>query len=159
MTAVREHDHGDGPDAEGTPLTGEQRTTWDAVVDGGWKLFATVNHYLADAGFTSTPDLRVMEALGRESQMRISDIAAATHIQMSTVSRQISRLIEQGMVERVTEIDEDDARHRWVRPTAEGSDYLDGLVRCRDAALREHVLSVLDEEEFRRLGEIFRKLA
>ena len=87
------------------------------------------------------------------------DIAAATHIQMSTVSRQISRLLDQGLVERVDDVQGDDARHRWVRPTAAGSAYLRELVELRDSLVRENVVDVLGEEDFLELGRLFKKLA
>ncbi len=90
--------------------------------------------------------------------MRISDIASSTHIQMSTVSRQIGRLVDQGLVERIDEVDGDDARHRWVRATATGRERLRRLVACRDAAVYEHVVSVLGEEDFLVLGSLFQRL-
>ncbi len=140
-------------------LNMNERSAWESVVYGGWQLMARVNQGLVDAGFSSTPDLRVLEALGRVSRMRISDIAAATHIQMSTVSRQISRLLDQGLVERVDDVQGDDARHRWVRPTAAGSAYLRELVEMRDSLVRENVVDVLGEEDFLELGRLFKKLA
>ncbi len=157
MTAAADYDEDDEA-LGGVGLTGAQRRAWESVVDGGWRILTLVNQTTADLGYPSTPDLRVLDALGREPRMRISDIAAATHIQMSTVSRQISRLIEQEMVERVAEVDSDDARHRWVRPTEAGREYLDGLLRCRDQAVRKHVLDVLGEDGFLELGVLFAKL-
>ncbi|MFT3898713.1 MAG: MarR family winged helix-turn-helix transcriptional regulator [Gordonia sp. (in: high G+C Gram-positive bacteria)] len=157
MTAVGNPEH-DNRGVEGQ-LTPEERRVWESVTSGGWKLLEQVNQGLSDAGFSSSPDLRVLETLGREPRMRISDVAAATHIQMSTISRQISRLIDQGLVERVDDVEGDDARHRWVRPTAAGREHLRELVACRDAMVRQHVIDVLGEDDFRALGEIYGKLA
>jgi len=140
-------------------LTDAEHRAWRSVVQGGWRLFAQINQGLADAGFSSTPDLRVMEVLGRAERMRISDIAAATHIQMSTISRQIARLVDQGLVERVDEVKGDDARHRWVRPTKAGREYLQGLVEARDDQVHKHVVEVLGDEDFQTLGRLFGKLA
>ncbi|GAB09807.1 MarR family transcriptional regulator [Gordonia araii NBRC 100433] len=158
MTALRDFDDEQQAADERAALTPAQRCAWESVVHGGWKLLATVNQRLADAGFSSTPDLRVLEALGREPRMRISDIAAATHIQMSTVSRQVSRLIDAGLVERVEEVKGDDARHRWVRPSAAGLEHLRELIACRDALVVEHVVNVLGEDDFLELGRLFGKL-
>ena len=64
---------------------------------------ARVNQGLVDAG-SPYAGSSCWRRSGRVSRMRISDIAAATHIQMSTVSRQISRLLDQGLVERVDDV-------------------------------------------------------
>ncbi|MFT4200443.1 MarR family winged helix-turn-helix transcriptional regulator [Gordonia sp. (in: high G+C Gram-positive bacteria)] len=156
MTTASDYDNGTAQD--GRTLTPQQRRAWEAVVNGGWKLLAQVNQGLSDGGFSSSPDLRVLETLGREERMRISDVARATHIQMSTMSRQITRLIDEGWVERVEDLKRDDARHRWVRPTEAGRAYLAKLVAYRDEMVRRHVVDVLGEEDFQTLGEIYGKL-
>lgn len=164
MTRVQDFYDEQSDDAPGAgvafgALTPEQRRSWRAVLDGGWKVLAMINQGLSDAGFSAPSDLRVLEVLGRERRLRISDIASATHIQMSTVSRQIGRLVEQGWVERVDEVRGDDARHRWVRLTAAGREHLTQIVECRDAQVREHVVAVLGEDDFCTFGTLFQRLA
>lgn len=155
MTALRDFDEQEAADSA---LSRVQQSAWESVVQGGWKLFAMVNQGLDDAGFAST-DLRVMQVLGRAPRMRISDIAAATHMQMSTVSRQIGRFVDQGLVERVDDVAGDDARHRWVRPTACGYDYLRRLVEKRDEIVHQRVVTVLGEADFLALGRMFQQVS
>jgi DNA-binding MarR family transcriptional regulator len=69
---------------------------------------------------------------------RLSDLAAALGIDVSTASRHVKRLVDAGYVEVTT--DPDDARARRYRPSAAGTD---ALCRVRDAR-RAHLARVLD---------------
>jgi hypothetical protein len=105
MTRVQDFYDEQSDDAPGAgvafgALTPEQRRSWRAVLDGGWKVLAMINQGLSDAGFSAPSDLRVLEVLGRERRLRISDIASATHIQMSTVSRQMRATVGFGSPRR-----------------------------------------------------------
>lgn len=129
---------------------------WDRMVSGGWHLFAAINQGLADAGMPQTHDWRVLEALSKHERLRISDLASITQITLSTVSRQITRLIDAGRVER---LDVDcDARHRWVRVTNEGTCYLGRVAQERDRLARRYLIDVLTPEEFEALGVSFDKV-
>jgi DNA-binding MarR family transcriptional regulator len=80
---------------------------------------------------------------------RLSELAAALGIDVSTTSRHVKRLVEAGYVEVST--DPDDARARRYRPSRAGTD---ALCRVRDAR-RAHLARVLggwDEEEVSRLA-------
>ncbi|NMO01765.1 MarR family transcriptional regulator [Gordonia sp. TBRC 11910] len=148
----------DGTSSTGSSniLSGSQRSSWDNIVAGGWHLYAAINQGLSDAGIPQTQDWRVLEALSRHERLRISDLASITQISLSTVSRQITRLVEAGRVER---IDVDcDARQRWVRVTAEGSCYLSRVAKERDQMVKRHLIDVLTPEEFAALGAIFGKV-
>jgi DNA-binding MarR family transcriptional regulator len=81
---------------------------------------------------------------------RLSDLAAALGIDVSTASRHVKRLVDAGYVEVST--DPDDARARRYRPSAAGTD---ALCRVRDAR-RSHLARVLDgwdEDDVTRLAE------
>ncbi|GAB20215.1 putative MarR family transcriptional regulator [Gordonia effusa NBRC 100432] len=132
-------------------FTESERQSWDDFVSGGWHLFAAINQGLADAGLPQTPDWRVLEALSRHDQMRISDLASATQISLSTVSRQITRLVETGRVERVVG-EACDARQRWVRVSDEGKRFLVEASELRDKLVRKFVVDVVTPEEFAILG-------
>jgi DNA-binding MarR family transcriptional regulator len=70
---------------------------------------------------------------------RLSDLAAALGIDVSTASRHVKGLVDAGYIE-VTP-DPDDARARRYRPSAAGTD---ALCRVRDAR-RAHLARVLDD--------------
>jgi DNA-binding MarR family transcriptional regulator len=70
---------------------------------------------------------------------RLSDLAAALGLEVSTTSRHVKRLVAEGYVEATA--DPDDARARRYRVTAEGSRV---LARVR-AARRAHLAELLTD--------------
>ncbi|MFW0797044.1 MarR family transcriptional regulator [Gordonia sp. CPCC 205515] len=137
------------------PLTAAQRQVWSVFVDGGWALLATVNAELSNRGLAQT-DLRVLEALAGVSQRGISELAGDVHMTISTVSRQIARLIESGAVERVPS--DADGRHRLVRVTDAGYELLHAHVAVRDEMIRKLVVDVLTDDEYATIGVAFGKI-
>lgn len=156
--ATKLHTLVDGNTATGSSsvLSAGQRESWESIVAGGWHLFAAINQGLSDAGLAQTADWRVLEELARHERLRISDLAANTQISLSTVSRQITRLVEAGRVERLDL--ECDARQRWVRVTADGTCYLSRVARVRDEMVHKHLIDSLTEEEYAALGDAFAKV-
>jgi DNA-binding MarR family transcriptional regulator len=73
---------------------------------------------------------------------RLSDIAAALGVEVSTASRHLKRLVDDGYVEVAT--DPDDARARRYTPTDAGKDALARVSRAR----RRHLGRVLDDWSF-----------
>ncbi|AZG46774.1 MarR family winged helix-turn-helix transcriptional regulator [Gordonia insulae] len=146
---------GVGPRESDRPLTPTEREVWRSFTHGGWGLLAEINAAMSAHGM-SQADLRVLEALGRRSELGISELAATVHMTVSTVSRQIARLIDDGIVERVER--GTDGRHRFVRITDGGRDVLDDHVRVRDALIRRLVIEQVTTDEFETLGEVFRKI-
>ena len=98
-------------------LTPEQTALWHSFVDGGWALMAQVNSVFSAHGWTTT-DLRILEVLASRQQFGISELATTVHMGVSTVSRQIGRMIDTGDVVRVRS--DLDGRHRLVRITDDG---------------------------------------
>ncbi|MFW0789693.1 MarR family winged helix-turn-helix transcriptional regulator [Gordonia sp. CPCC 205333] len=145
-----------GPSGGSHSFSEAERRSWDDFVSGGWHLFAAINQGLAEAGLPQTPDWRVLEALSKHDRLRISDLASITQISLSTVSRQITRLVEAGRVERVDGAD--DGRQRWVRVTTEGRCYLVRAALVRDKLVRQYVIDVLTPEEFEKLGAALAKV-
>jgi DNA-binding MarR family transcriptional regulator len=81
---------------------------------------------------------------------RLSELASALGIDVSTASRHVKRLVESGYVEVST--DPVDARARRYRPSPTGTD---ALCRVRDAR-RAHLARVLggwDEDDVSRLAD------
>ena len=86
------------PHTPGTPeLTTDQVELWQSFVDGGWALMAQVNSTFGANGWTTT-DLRILEVLASRQQFGISELATTVHMGVSTMSRQIGRLIDTGDV-------------------------------------------------------------
>lgn len=108
------------------------------------------------AGFSAT-DMRLLEIMGARESAGISEVAATMHAGLSTVSRIVSRFVDDGILERVPS--RADARHRLVRITAVGRVELDRQIGVRDALIRKHVLDVLDPEQYQMLGDIFDRIS
>ncbi|GAB3587282.1 MarR family winged helix-turn-helix transcriptional regulator [Calidifontibacter terrae] len=81
--------------------------------------------------FSPTLDHAVYPALItlKEGPQRVSTIAHCIHSDVSTVSRQISQLSADGMVEKIA--DPDDGRAQMVQLTAEGKEALEAVREAR----------------------------
>ncbi|MGV9479372.1 MarR family winged helix-turn-helix transcriptional regulator [Gordonia aichiensis] len=144
------------PRATGAPvLTADQLALWQSFVDGGWALMAQVNSTFGAHGWTTT-DLRLLEVLGTREQFGISELASTVHMGVSTVSRQIGRMIDTGDVVRVRS--DLDGRHRLVRITDAGRDTLERITAVRDRVIREYVIDVLGEDDFTTICLAMRKV-
>lgn len=137
------------------PLDPTEREIWRTVVRGGWGLFAEINAAMSEHGMSQV-DLRILEALADERERGISELAATVHMTVSTVSRQITRLIDEGSVGRVER--GTDGRHRFVRITAHGRRVLDRHMAVRDTVIRQLVIDQLSPDEYETFGEVFRKI-
>ena len=71
----------------------------------------------------------------REEPRRVSDIAAALHLDVSTVSRQVSHLVAKGFVER--QPDASDGRAHVLALTGPGRELLVDIRERRNAWLAE----------------------
>ena len=144
------------PPAPDTPgLTADQVALWNSFVDGGWALMAQVNSTFGANGWTTT-DLRILEVLATREQFGISELAATVHMGVSTMSRQIGRLIDTGDVVRVRS--DLDGRHRLVSITDTGRGTLARISRVRNGVIREYVFDVLGEEGFTTICLAMRKV-
>lgn len=140
---------GDRDAAEGA-LDGRQRELWHEFVEGGWVLYRAVFREIDQ----SSADWRLLEVLSYAPHMRISDLAEATQIGLSTVSRQVSRFMDRGFVERV-DADGDDARQKWVRITDLGRTEVAPILEARDRAVRRLIIDRLSDSEFEQLCGLF----
>lgn len=144
------------PRATGAPvLTADQLALWQSFVDGGWALMAQVNSTFGAHGWTTT-DLRLLEVLATREEFGISELASTVHMGVSTVSRQIGRMIDTGDVVRVRS--DLDGRHRLVRITDAGRDTLARITEVRDRVIREYVIDVLGEDDFTTICLAMRKV-
>lgn len=146
MSSVGVDDRGD----VGGPLNDRQRELWKQFVGGGWTLYRAVFREIDQ----SSADWRLLEALSYGSCMRISDLAEATQIGLSTVSRQVSRFLERGLVERV-DTGGEDARQKWVQITDVGRAEIAPILQARDQAVRKLIVDRLSADEFEQLCTLF----
>ncbi|MFE0748555.1 MarR family winged helix-turn-helix transcriptional regulator [Gordonia sp. NPDC058843] len=126
------------------------------LVDGGWALFARVTDEFTKRGL-SVSDLRILEAVCGKPQLGVSEVADAVHMRVSTVSRMIARLSDDGDIHRFES--KADGRHRLVRLTDQGRRTLADHVSVRDQVIRRFVVDAMTPDEFVALGVAFRKIA
>ncbi|WP_238420982.1 MarR family winged helix-turn-helix transcriptional regulator [Gordonia sp. 'Campus'] len=136
-------------------LTVAEAESWLNLVDGGWALFARVNDEFGKRGL-SVADLRILEAVCRARQPGVSEVADAVHMRVSTVSRMIARLSNDGDIQRLES--KADGRHRLVRLTDQGRRTLADHVSVRDRVIRQFVVDAMSPDEFAALGVAFRKI-
>ena len=97
--------------------------------------------------------LAIVDGLG---EVRLSDLAAEMMLDLSTVSRQVRRLEDAGLLER--SVDPDDRRVSVVRPTASGRDAANRLNHAWQEAFGE-ALDDWPESELRELATLLGRLS
>ena len=85
---------------------------------------------------------------------RLSDVAAAAGVEISTASRPVARLVDQGYVERRD--DPDDGRAALLTCTAEGLAVVERLRVARREWVRD-VLAAFDAGEQARFADLFER--
>lgn len=105
------------------------------------------------AGYVVLVTVRDLSASGGGA--RGSDVSEALGLHKSTTSRNLTALESLGLVERVP--DDDDARARQVRLTAQGREALERSMRGRRERLRGQ-LSTWDVNDIRELARLLRLL-
>ncbi|SEE33394.1 DNA-binding transcriptional regulator, MarR family [Gordonia malaquae] len=140
-----------------TILDSRERELWQQFVTGGWVLYRSLFRQIDSSSALPSADWRVLEVLGSYGKMRISDLAEATQIPVSTVSRQVGRFIDKGYVDRVDTGDVD-GRQKWVRITDEGRAIVQPILDERDRAVRRLVIESLTADEFEAFCRTFGKI-
>ncbi|HWR84491.1 MAG TPA: MarR family winged helix-turn-helix transcriptional regulator [Rhodoglobus sp.] len=140
------------------PLTERERDIWVTFNLMRSQLDLTLERRLhADSGL-STPDYDVLATLLREPDrmMRSGRLAEFMGWEKSRLSHQLKRMEQRGLITR-RECG-DDARGVWVVATPDGVRVALAATRDRTAALREHFLDVLDDEQLAALRAISGKV-
>jgi DNA-binding MarR family transcriptional regulator len=101
----------------------------------------------SDAGLTPTR-ISVLLTVDRDGPIRLADLAESESLNPTMLSRTISKLVEDGAVERVS--DDRDRRAAWVNATAAGHRLAEGMRRERTDALNV-ALTGLDPKDRRLL--------
>jgi DNA-binding MarR family transcriptional regulator len=100
--------------------------------------------------------LAVLHEARRLGTFRPSDLAAQMRLDLSTISRHLRSLEQQGMVQRSA--DPDDARAQRIAITARGSDVLQRMMNRRAATIRD-ATAHWPEADRDALGGLLRRLA
>ncbi len=144
----------DGQDGHG-PGGHVDLTVWRDIAAGGWALVGLIDQELG-ASEVSIAEMRLLEAVKNAGAATISETAEMCHVRLSTISRQIARLIDRGALERVP--DSSDGRYRLVQIAPAGVDLLNRAYEVRRRIVDEHVMSVLSEEEIATVADAFRRV-
>lgn len=134
-----------------------QRKQWYGLLTSASELWHLVRAQAVPASGLTYSEWRLLEVLSLAPRLRISDLSELSRIGMSTVSRQITKLIAAGRAEVVNN-GPGDARQKWVTITAAGREALAPVVAARDRVIREAVLDVLSEDEFAQLVDMFQRV-
>ncbi len=140
------------------PRTSSHRATADVVSALSSLIRASrsiARQRQAELGASGTP-LAILKALASQNgEDRPGDLAQATGVAPSVVSRALTRLEEDGLV--VRHKDEADARACHISLTAEGRDQL-AAISDQYAALLDDALADLDDDDVERLPGLLQTL-
>lgn len=138
-------------------LSPAQVKQWQDFVNAAWELHHGIRRRTDEVTNLTHSESRLLETLASAPRLRISDLSERTHIGMSTVSRQVARMIGAGYI-AVADGTRGDARQKWVCITPEGRAAQAPINEARDQAVQELVFSVLSESEFGDFVDMFRRV-
>jgi DNA-binding MarR family transcriptional regulator len=98
----------------------------------------------------------LLKTLGTNGAMRVTDLAACTNLDPSTVSRHVTQLHRAGLIERTP--DPDDRRAQRVQASGLGLRQLDAALRARMAVL-ERTLDSWEPGDVRELDRLLTRFA
>jgi DNA-binding MarR family transcriptional regulator len=101
------------------------------------------------AGLSPTR-VAILFAVVRDGPIRISDLARAEGVNPTMLSRVISKLVDSGLVERIS--DEEDRRSAWIQATPAGRRLVERMRRERTDAVKLALadLEAADREQLER---------
>jgi DNA-binding MarR family transcriptional regulator len=124
------------------PLKGDEQDAWRSFVEGTQALLTFLDRELVNEVDLALGEYMILEALADRPVLRMTDIAGGGLASRSTVSRQVSRLVEMGDVERLPDVS--DARNRLVRITDAGREHLRRASTGHADRVRRHLLAHVD---------------
>ncbi|GGF18938.1 MarR family winged helix-turn-helix transcriptional regulator [Williamsia phyllosphaerae] len=126
-------------------LSATEQAAWRSFVDGSHELIGALDRALnADAGL-SFEEYRILVILSENDTLRMSDLSRGGLASRSTVSRQVSRLVERGDVERLPDVN--DARNRLVRISELGRERLHEAAKDHVRLVRRYMFDHLAPEQ------------
>jgi DNA-binding MarR family transcriptional regulator len=140
-------------------LDDDEIRAWRAVLDGTQLLRARIEREVQQAGTVPPGYYGILVALSESPhrRMRMRDLALATLSSPSRLSHAVGRLEAMGWVER--RACGVDGRGLDAVLTAAGAEALDAAVPVAAAAVREHLLDVMDDEERATVAAVFGRVA
>lgn len=129
-------------------LTDVEQRAWRSFVEGTQALLTSLDRALVEENDLALGEYMILESLADHPMLRMTDLAGGGLASRSTISRQVSRLVDLGDVERIP--DTSDARNRLVRITDAGRDHLRRAAAGHADRVRRHLLAHVD----RRPGHI-----
>ncbi len=95
-------------------------------------------------GRISFPQMVALDLLAQRSKVKMSEIAHALSVQLSTATPLVDRLVREGMAARSR--DEKDRRLVWVTATEKGRKVVANIIREKEASIRAIFGSLTEEE-------------
>ncbi len=140
-------------------LTPGEELVWQRLTLGTRKLFSQVDRELVSAVGYSLFHHLILKHLSEapERSMRMNELSEVTSAIPSSISHAISRLEQDGFVERVH--CSQDRRGWFARLTETGEDRLAQSEGVLSASLRKHFLELYSSEEVASLSELLARLA
>lgn len=111
-------------------------------------------HYQQRMGREHVADVAVLAAVDAAGALRLSDLAGTLLVDASVVSRQVSALVEEGLLRR--EVDPDDGRSRLLHVTDAGAQAL-GRLRTAGCTLLTERLADWQDADVRTLARLLRR--
>lgn len=139
-----------------TSLTGTDEETWRSYLVAARLLFEELDRRLDSSAGVSLPDFTLLARLrdAGEDGLRMSELAESAVFSRSRISHAISRLENQGWVERRS--CPTDRRGSYAALTASGTAKLAEAEPVHTEVIREHLLGSIeatDAESFRRVTD------
>jgi DNA-binding MarR family transcriptional regulator len=139
-------------------LTADQQILWRAYLDASIRLMNALGRQLEQDSDLSLSEYEVLVQLSESPgrTMRMSQLAAEVVNSRSRLTHTVRRMEERGLVERQTCVD--DGRGVNCVLTREGFARLEAAAPGHVEAVREHLVDLLDDEQFRALCELMDKI-
>ncbi|WP_299569156.1 MarR family winged helix-turn-helix transcriptional regulator [uncultured Williamsia sp.] len=138
------------------PLSDADQQAWRSFVEGTQALLTFLDRELVDETDLALGEYMILEALADQPVLRMTDLAGGGLASRSTISRQVSRLVDLGDVERIP--DTSDARNRLVRITDAGRDHLRRAANGHAHRVRRHLFAHVWQGHTADLDKFFRDI-
>lgn len=134
-------------------LTPEQQVSWRSFLLGSSRLNEALNRQLETDSGISLGEYEILVRLSEapDHTIRMSELAAAVVQSRSRLTHTVSRMEKRGLVRRETCLA--DGRGVNCVLTEDGFEFLRTAAPGHVQAVRDHLVDLLTDEQFRALGE------
>ncbi|MBT0567367.1 MarR family winged helix-turn-helix transcriptional regulator [Williamsia sp. CHRR-6] len=137
-------------------LRGAEVGAWRAFVECATDLLTSLDRALLDDAGLTLSEYRILVLLSESSTLRMSDLSEGAVASRSTISRQVSRLVDNGAIERLP--DTNDARNRLVRITPRGMALLQRAAVDHVRRVRSNFLDHIDPADLPEVERVFDRI-